>query len=126
MSPTQALHDAIKKFDGVDWVNFGDPKPDAEDSRGWAPGWVKFGLKKSEAGWRTLEFLAWAFEDMVRGKNRLFFFPISAPPYLNEPGATLAFVVECYVDSEAEVQKIQRMADLLNEWFFKYWPACKI
>jgi hypothetical protein len=96
-----------------------------KDDKGISPGWVKFGIEKSELGWRTLEFLAWAFDDMVRARKRLFFWPVSNPPYLNTPGECLSFVIECYIDRIDEQRGIQEIADFLAEWQAKYWAQCK-
>ena len=125
MTPIESLHKVISQFEGVNWANFGDPKPNRNDEEEWAPGWVKFGIEKNELGWRTLEFMAWAFEDLVKAKYRLFFFPTSPPPYLNEPGECLSFVVECYIDTPKDELKIEEMAQHLNKWFVSHWPSCK-
>ena len=125
MTPTNALRNAVEQFEGVVWASFGDPKPDPEEDNELSPGWVKFELEKTELGWRTLEFLAWAFHDMVRGGYTLYFFPTSAPPFANEPGTCLAFAVEFYIDHEAESHKIQKAAEFLNKCFGDYWPECK-
>jgi len=124
-TPPQALRAAISRFEGVTWSNHGEPAPGLTDGKAVSPAWVKFGIEKSELAWRTLEFLAWAFDDMVRARKRLFFWPVSNPPYHNTLGECLSFVVECYIDQIDEQRGVQQIADHLADWQAKYWPRCK-
>jgi hypothetical protein len=124
MTPTEQLNEAIRRYEGVTWSKLGEPQSDASDKNGVSPAWVKFGLAKSELGWRTLEFLAWAFEDMVRSKKRLFFWPTANSPAHNEPGQMLSFVVECYIDNLEDQGSIHEIANILGRFYEEYWPSC--
>jgi hypothetical protein len=86
---------------------------------------VKFGLEKSEVGWRTLEFLAWLATDMVRAGERLEFFPTSPPPYLNTPGACLSFVVECYPKDGDQDERFSKVAAFIESCRNQYWSQCR-
>lgn len=70
---------------------------------------VVFDVERSEAGWRSLEFLAWVAHDMGRGDYDIQVRADSAPPYLNTPGSTLKFVLEGRCDPEL-------VARLMDEW----------
>lgn len=127
MTPTEEVRAAIDKFEGVTWSNHGDPEP-SDDADDYAIGWVKFGIAKSEMGWRTLEFLAWAFmEDLKRADVPLQLFPIAPPPYLNDPGDCLSFVVEMLDDPDdvTEGRGIAFIAKFLNDVRDQYWAECK-
>lgn len=121
LTPIQELGEAIRLFDAVKWVSTGEPKPLSHGE--YMVPWVKFELSKSELGWRTLEFLAWAFEDISRSGEDVLLMPTSPPPYLNTPGAVLAFVVECRVDSVEDAERIRKTAGFIRDWHEKYWPA---
>lgn len=125
MTPTEKLKEAICRYEGVAWSKSGEPQSDANDSKGVSPAWVKFGLARNELGWRTLEFLAWAFEDLVRSKKSLFFWPTANSPAHNEPGQMLSFVVECYIDNLDDQRSIHEIADVLSRFYEEYWPSCK-
>ena len=43
---------------------------------------VIFRVEHSEAGWRSLEFIAWVAHDIRRGLGGIWLFADSAPPYL--------------------------------------------
>lgn len=127
MTPTEEVREAIAKFEGVNWINHGEPQPGDTDE-GYGVGWVKFGVEKSELGWRTVEFLSWALnEDLKRAKFELLFFPVSPPPYLNEPGDSLSFALEMLDSAEGRERNkgINQIAGALNEWREEYWPECK-
>lgn len=122
MTAIEQLQGEIQAFEGVTWATAGEPTGEGDAT---TPGWVKFGVAKNELGWRTLEFLAWAFEDLVHAGRQLQFFPTSAPPYLNEPGECLAFVVECYMDGSAEGGTIEEVALFLARQRDLHWDECK-
>ena len=84
-SPIGEIEAAVKRFKAVDWSSSGYPIA-CERGEPIDAGWVKFGLQQSPLGWRTLEFLAWMYTDMIRAGERLKFFPTSPPPHLNTPG----------------------------------------
>jgi hypothetical protein len=114
MNPVKMIEKAIKAYDGVLWTASGYPLSAGAGSPPKDLGWVKFGIVKSEIGWRTLEFLAWVFTDMERAGERLRFFPTAPAPYLNVPGKCLSFVVECYPrrgDALTRFRKVARFLD---------------
>jgi hypothetical protein len=95
MRAIKKIERAIKQFEAVAWSSSGYPL-EGDQAEPTDAGWVKFGLRQSPLGWRTLEFLAWVCTDMIRAGERLTFFPTAPPPYLNKPGDCLSFVLECY------------------------------
>jgi hypothetical protein len=104
---------AIKHFVAVQWSSSGFPIP-CDDGESIDAGWVKFGLEQSALGWRTLEFLAWTYTDMIRAGERLKFFPTSPPPYLNTPGNCLSFIIECYPIGDDQDERFRRVANFIN------------
>jgi len=121
MTPIEELAEAIRLFEAVRWASTGEPKPLSHGE--YMVPWVKFELAKSELGWRTLEFLAWAVGDISRTGEDLLLMPTSAPPYINTPGAVLAFVIEYRVESRKDAERIRKTAGCIREWHGKYWPA---
>lgn len=120
-TPIEELAEAVRQFEAVKWASSGEPKPLSHGE--YMVPWVKFALTKSEMGWRTLEFLAWAVSDIARAGEALLLIPTSPPPYLNTPGAVLTFVIEYRVDSLVEAERIRKTAAFLRDWHAKYWPA---
>lgn len=88
-------------------------------------GWVKFEIEKNESGWRTLEFLAWVINDLMRAGEEIHFFPTSPPPYLNTPGKCLSFVMEFYPENEGQDVNFTRISDFILRCYKDYWPDCK-
>ena len=125
MTPIQQVEDAIRHYEAIDWTSSGYPVKGEEGEQSTDAGWVKFGIKKSELGWRTLEFLAWACNDMVRAGERLRFFPTAPPPYLNAPGSCLSFVIECYPIDEDHDRRFKRVAAFIAWARVERWPQCK-
>ncbi len=86
----------LNRFPGVATVAScgGHPDPGSGQwpERTW---YVKFDLPRSEAGWLSLEFLAWAINTAYRAdRPSVVLLPDSPPPYLNKPGECLKFMVE--------------------------------
>ena len=125
MTPAERIKQAIEGFEGITSCSCGDPEPDADDPSRIYPGWVKFGIEKSELGWRLLEFLGWVTGDMLRAGERLEFFPTSPPPYLNEPGSCLSFVIEIHPLDGDEEERFTKVADFVDQCRKEYWPDCK-
>ena len=69
-TPINEVEAAIKRFPGVAWSASGCPIP-CERGESIEAGWVEFGLQQSALGWRTLEFLAWTYTEMIRAGERL-------------------------------------------------------
>ena len=120
-TPIKELAEAICLFESVKWSSTGEPKPLSHGE--YMLPWVKFELAKSELGWRTLEFLAWAVGDICKTGEDMLLMPTSAPPYLNTPGAVLAFVIEYRVESKKDAERVRKTAKLIRDWHEKYWPA---
>jgi len=125
MTPIEEIEAAIKRFEAVEWSSSGYPLPAEAGGEPRDAGWVKFGLRKSELGWRTLEFLAWVCSDMTRGGERLRFFPTAPPPYLNTPGRCLSFVIECYPVGGDQEDRFKKGAEFIRWCRDERWPKCR-
>lgn len=125
MTPIQEIEDAIKHYEAIEWSSSGYPLKGEDSEEPTDAGWVKFGIKSSELGWRTLEFLAWVCADMVRAGERLKFFPTAPPPYLNTPGSCLSFVLECYPRDGDQDRRFKRVAEFITWARVERWPQCK-
>lgn len=126
MEPMEELRTAITQFEGVVWSICGEPE--LSDGDDVAIGWVNFALDKSEMGWRTLEFLSWALmEDLKRAGYDLMLTPMSAPPYLNEPGNCLSFLLQVADDPDLAKQgrDIRDIAKFLDRVREENWPECR-
>lgn len=88
------LVEAINAFPAVYTVGSCGGHPDPGPGQ-WPEGkwYVKFQVEHTEEGWRSLEFLAWVTRDLQRGDYTVVLEATAPPPYLNEPGACLAFVL---------------------------------
>lgn len=125
MKPSEQIKQEIEYFEGVNWCSCNDPYPYEDSPEDIHPGWVKFQIEKSETGWRTLEFLAWLTTDMIRAGERMEFFPTSPPPYLNNPGKCLSFVIEIHPKNGDELERFSRIAAFIKDCREKYWNDCK-
>src|SRR5262245_52014757 len=124
MLPTIQIQNTLATLGGVSWSSRGEFRSKVSSREKYRVGWIKFETRKSELGWRTIEFVAWAIDDLRRGEYRVRLFPTSAPPYLNTPGRCLAFVIE--VDLLAKGEKdAAHAARFLQQWAEEYWPVCK-
>lgn len=123
MHEMKEIETAIKGFSAVAWSSSGFPIP-CDGGEPIQAGWVKFGLKKTSLGWRTLEFLAWICADMIRAEERLRFFPTSPPPYLNEPGDCLSFVLECFPLGDDREVRFRRIASFIKSCREEHWHEC--
>jgi len=124
MRGTKLAEAAVSRFPGVAWTSSGEHRSRPHARPKYIDGWVKFGVKKSELGWRTVEFLAWAIGDLAKGGYYVQLIAVAAPPYLNTPGRMLNFVVEFDLLAPAKDKTIERAAEYLDEWRLEYWPAC--
>jgi hypothetical protein len=96
---------AINAFDGLTVIGGCAGHPDPQTDQ-WPEGawYVMFTVQRSDEGWFALEFLAWAINNDYRhGGHQVLLSPIASPPYLNEPGQSLQFVIEGSVDANAAV-----------------------
>ena len=88
------LVETVNAFPGL--VTVGSCGGHAQPGPGQYPAgtwYVKFDAAHSEIGWRSLEFVAWVTTDLRRGGEGVILEATSPPPYLNSPGACLAFVL---------------------------------
>lgn len=88
-------------------------------------GWVKFQLCQDKLGFRTLEFISWAVTDMLKAGERINLFPISPPPYLNEPGKSLCFVLECYPEHGDQEARFRKVAEFIDWCRAEHWETCR-
>jgi hypothetical protein len=82
---------------------------------------TEFELAKDDAGWLTLEFLAWWVRDCSRSGDQIQLRPMALPPkaYEVQLGGTLKFIIDQFVlcpngDKEAALRLMQEQADSLN------------
>ena len=122
---SESIQEAVGAFEAVTWIACGDPSDDPSGNGYVGPGWVKFGIEKREVGWRTLEFLSWVCDDMIRAGERLRFFPIAPPPYLNEPGKCLSFVIECWPDNGDQKTRFPKVAEFITWCREHHWAECR-
>lgn len=85
--------------------------------------WIntEFELTRDEAGWLTLEFLAWWVRDLSRSEEQIQLRPMALPPkaYEVQLGSTLRFIMDHFVvcpdgDIDAALELMQERADSLN------------
>jgi hypothetical protein len=83
---------------------------------------TEFQLSHDEAGWLTLEFLAWWVRDLSRSGDQIQLRPMALPPkaYDVQLGRTLKFIIDHFIvfpdgsDNEVALQTMQERADSLN------------
>jgi hypothetical protein len=90
----------------------GHDEPDAiqADAGAW---WVTFAVDHTQAGWVSLEFLAWAINRALASPVVLT--PNSYPPFLNWPGRELLFVLELPIPCEVPHTSPAGLADWLTD-----------
>jgi len=125
MKGIEQIKRAVDAFEGVSWSSCGETNIDCANPDELPFGWVKFGIEKSEVGWRTLEFLAWAINDMRRAQERIEFTPTAPPPYLNEPGDCLSFVIECFPKDGDHEARFSKVAEFIDWCRVEHWDECK-
>jgi hypothetical protein len=89
------------------------------EDEAWAN--VEFELTRDEAGWLTLEFLAWWVRDLSRSGEQVQLRPMALPPQLGDQvqlGGTLKFILDQFVvcpggDKAAALALLQERADSL-------------
>jgi hypothetical protein len=81
---------------------------------------TEFELTHDEAGWLTLEFLAWWVRDLSRSGHQIQLRPMALPPkaYDVQLGHTLKFIVDQFVtcpdgDKDAALRMMREHADSL-------------
>ena len=90
------------------------------DDEAWAN--AEFELTPDEAGWLTLEFLAWWVRDLSRSGHQVQLRPMALPPkgYEVQLGRTLKFVLDQFVvcpggDPAAALEALKDRTASLNE-----------
>ena len=88
------------------------------ENEAWAN--TEFCLSRDEAGWLTLEFLAWWVRDLSRSGEQIQLRPMALPPvaYEVQLGGTLKFIIDHFVirpdGPAAALAVMQERADSLN------------
>lgn len=84
---------------------------------------VEFEVEQTLAGWRALEFIAWAVKDMARGGELVQVRPVGLPPIAKgkiQLGETLRFVIDIFVMLDGSVQPaLDKLVELTGH-FRKY------
>jgi hypothetical protein len=79
---------------------------------------TEFELSHDEAGWMTLEFLAWWVRDLSRGGRQIQLRPMALPPraYEVQLGRTLKFIIDHFIvgDLSAALAEMQSRAESLS------------
>jgi hypothetical protein len=90
------------------------------ENESWAN--TEFELSRDEAGWLTLEFLAWWARDLSRSGHQIQLRPMALPPraYEIQLGSTLKFIIDHFVicpdeTVDAALEMMQERAESLNE-----------
>ncbi len=125
MTLSEKVKEAIISFDAITWCSCGDPNPYKDDPSIIHPGWIKFGIEKTELGWRTLEFFSWITTSMIQAGESIDFFPTAPPPYLNEPGECLSFVLEIHPKEIDQQSNFTKIATYIADCHENYWEECK-
>jgi hypothetical protein len=83
---------------------------------------TEFELSRDEAGWLTLEFLAWWVRDLSRSGGQVQMRPMALPPkgYEVQLGRTLKFIIDHFAacadgDPAPMLALMQERADWLNQ-----------
>jgi hypothetical protein len=89
------------------------------ENEAWAN--TEFELSRDDAGWLTLEFLAWWVRDLSRAGQQIQLRPMALPPkaYDVQLGRTLKFIIDQFVvctngNNDAALQMIQKRAESLD------------
>jgi hypothetical protein len=95
------------------------------ENEAWAN--TEFELSRDEAGWLTLEFLAWWVRDQSRSGGQIQLRPMALPPkaYEVQFGQTLKFIIDHFVicssdNIDAALQVMQERADFLDRMLDHY------
>ena len=74
------------------------------------------------AGWLSLEFLAWALNDLSHSDLHIDFLALASPPYLNDPGHMLMFSIEASRAGEGGIEANDG-AEWIERWIEElFWP----
>ena len=97
----------------------------AREDEAWAN--TEFCLSRDEAGWLTLEFLAWWVRDLSRSGAQIQLRPMALPPiaYEVQLGGTLKFIIDQFIicpkgDKAVALTTMRERAESLNESIGNY------
>lgn len=90
------LVQALNAFDGISTIGscggHQNPKPGQYPAGSW---YIKLTVDRSDDGHFALEFLAWLINnDLRQPLSRIAIYPTAPPPWWNEPGRVLSYVIE--------------------------------
>lgn len=95
------------------------------EDEAWAN--TEFELSRDEAGWLTLEFLAWWVRDLSRAGRQIQLRPMALPPkaYEVQLGRTLKFIIDHFIicpkeDKDAALRTMQERANSLDDSISQY------
>ena len=113
-----SLVKALNAFDGIATVGScgGHPNADVLYQNEEGTWHVSFDAGHTEDGWFALEFIAWIVRDWGRGGHHGSLEATSPPPYLNEPGSCLSFVLEGWGHEDPD--ELAEFIDELREDFY--------
>lgn len=103
---------ALNAFEGIRTVGSCGGHEGGRRCGGWPSGawYVAFGVDFDPEGHFSLEFLAWLVNhDMRNAGRRVLIYPDSPPPWLNEPGRSLRFILEGSEDPEEMARRIDKL-----------------
>ena len=91
---------------------------------------TEFELTRDEAGWLTLEFLAWWVRDLSRGGLQIQLRPMALPPraYEVQLGRTLKFIIDHFItcpdgDLAPALEEMQTRGNSLSRNIDDYAPV---
>jgi hypothetical protein len=89
------------------------------ENEAWAN--TEFELSRDEAGWLTLEFLAWWVRDLSRAGEQIQLRPMALPPktYTVQLGRTLKFIIDQFIvcdngNNDVALEVMQKRANSLD------------
>lgn len=113
-----SLVKALNAFDGITTVGScgGHQNANVRYQNEEGTWYVSFDADHTEDGWFALEFIAWVVRDWGRGGHNGTLEATSLPPYLNEPGSCLRFVLEGWGHEVPD--ELAKFIDDLREEFY--------
>lgn len=97
------LVSVLNSFQGVSTVGSCGGHKEPLSGGQWAEGtwYIRLEFADSAHGKFALEFLAWVINhDGRKAGSQVHLFPDALPPYLNEPGKMLSYLIEGHGDDE--------------------------
>lgn len=119
--PIRSLVRVLNAFPGTTTIgSCGGHEAPGDGQAGPGRWWVLFSIDRSEDGWLSLEFLAWAVTRTLGADGSVTLEADAAPPYLNEPGRMLRFVLERHhaASDRQDADEFARQLDQLRQELF--------